>query len=97
MTAAEHLSKTLANSASCIVRHSCLALFPTMNQCYFVWLALVPLVLYLTGAITMRNVFFGGWIAGMTQFLGLLYWIPQVLPHYRGLSAFGAWGLPVLQ
>ncbi len=64
-----------------------------MNQGYIAWVALVPLVLYLTQMTSAGRAFLGGWITGTVQFLGLLYWIPQVLSHYGGLPAFGAWGL----
>lgn len=69
------------------------ASFPTMNQGYLAWAALLPLVLYMIRVKTAGRAFLGGWVVGTVQFLGLLYWVPQVLSHYGGLPVYGAWGL----
>jgi len=67
--------------------------FPKANLGFIAWVALAPLIFYLTRVSRIRWAFLGGWLAGFIQFLGLLYWIPQVLSHYGGLPALGSWGL----
>ncbi len=70
--------------------------FPRIDQGYVAWFALVPLLLYLIEARTVGKAFWGGFIAGVVEFLGVLYWIPPVLTRYGGLSLPTAWGMFLL-
>jgi apolipoprotein N-acyltransferase len=72
------------------------ASFPKLNQGLLSWAALVPLLFYLVQTQTTSSAFLGGLIAGVVQFLALLYWIPRVLILYGGTPAPVAWGLFVL-
>ena len=72
------------------------ASFPKLSQSYLAWVALVPLIFYVARVRRPRSAFLGGALAGMLQFLALLYWIPRVLTHYGGLPAPGAWSLFIL-
>jgi apolipoprotein N-acyltransferase len=67
--------------------------FPTVNQGYLAWIALVPLVAYVSFSAGVRQAFLGGFVTGAVEFFGLLIWIPKVLSQYGGISEFLSWVL----
>jgi len=71
----------------------CWLSFPRINQSYLAWLALVPLIFFIAQVKSPKRAFLGGFLTGLVQFFGLLYWIPRVLTIYGGIPAFAAWGL----
>jgi apolipoprotein N-acyltransferase len=72
------------------------ASFPSVNQGYLAWMALVPLLVFLRKTALTRDAFLGGTIAGFLEFAGLLYWIPGVITRYGGAPPFIAWPLYLL-
>ncbi len=61
--------------------------FPKFNFNFLIWIALIPLffILYQSG---QKKAFLAGWLAGLSFYGLLLYWIPYVPAHYGNLSPF---------
>jgi len=64
--------------------------FPTLGHPAVAWLALVPLLVAVTGATPWRALRLGA-VAGSVHFAGTLYWIPTVMIEYGGLPVPAAW------
>ena len=58
--------------------------FPKIDQSFFVWFALVPLLFALEGKTPYQS-FLIGWLCGFIFYLGLIYWIVVVTKTYGGL------------
>jgi len=61
------------------------ASFPPGNLGWMAWFALVPLLMSIEGA-SPYGAFKLGFIAGVTHYLSLIYWILLVLGHYGNLN-----------
>jgi apolipoprotein N-acyltransferase len=59
--------------------------FPKFSLSFFSWISLIPLFFILSKK-TPGLGFLAGWIAGVSYYAVLLYWIPDVPAHYGGLS-----------
>lgn len=68
-----------------------IASFPKTGLGWLAWLAFVPLIVFTYRASGVRTAFWGGFIAGFLELLGLLIWMPEVLTRYGELSTPLAW------
>lgn len=68
-----------------------IASFPKTGLDWLAWIAFVPLIVFTLRANRVRTAFWGGFIAGFVELLGLLVWMPEVLMRYGELSALLAW------
>lgn len=59
--------------------------FPKFNLAFFSWISLIPLFFVLSKKTPGKGFTFG-WIAGLSYYAVLLYWIPSVPSHYGSLS-----------
>jgi apolipoprotein N-acyltransferase len=59
--------------------------FPKFDLAFFSWISLIPLIFVLSKKSPGKG-FLLGWIAGLSYYAVLLYWIPAVPSHYGGLS-----------
>jgi len=59
--------------------------FPKFNLSFLIWIALIPLFFVIFQSKPKRA-FLAGWLAGVTFYGLLLYWIPYVPAHYGNLS-----------
>jgi len=71
------------------------ASFPPGNLSFLAWLALVPLLKGLDN-ISGSGSFKLGFIAGLTHYLTLMYWIVVVLGHYGNLHLLPSFGIFLL-
>jgi len=60
-------------------------IFPKFNLELLGWVALIPL-LYAIQEEGLKNVFWLGWLTGVTWFLGSLYWVTVTMVRYGGLN-----------
>jgi apolipoprotein N-acyltransferase len=68
-----------------------IASFPRAGQGYLAWVAFLPLAVFLSRTVRIKQAFAGGFISGFVQFFALMIWMPPVLMRYGGLSPFLAW------
>lgn len=68
-----------------------MASFPRAHQGYLAWIALIPLVIFISHSKSSLKAFCGGFAAAVIESVVLLSWIPQVLLHYGGLSGALSW------
>ncbi|MCU1383571.1 MAG: lnt [Acidobacteria bacterium] len=66
--------------------------FPKFGHPAVAWIALTPLLIALTGLMTMRRAFTLGLVTGVVYFTGTLYWITGVMARYGDM----AWWVAVL-
>ncbi|WP_305733505.1 apolipoprotein N-acyltransferase [Trichlorobacter ammonificans] len=66
--------------------------FPKVELSFLAWIALIPLLTALEGQ-TPRAAFRLGFIAGLTAYAGLLYWVIIVMTEYGHLPLFA--GIPL--
>ena len=70
------------------------AAFPKWNLGFLAWVALVPLLLVLGRAASLRAAFGLGYLCGMVFFAGTIYWVRLVMLEFGGLGQ--AAGNPIL-
>ena len=58
--------------------------FPKSDQSFFVWFALIPLLIAIEGKSGYKS-FLAGWFCGFIFYTGLMYWIVVVTTTYGGL------------
>jgi len=58
--------------------------FPTIDQSFFSWVALIPLLYAVEGKGVYRS-FLLGWLCGFAFYIGLIYWIVVVTTTYGKL------------
>jgi apolipoprotein N-acyltransferase len=71
----------------CLILSSAVLLilsFPKINQAYFTWIALVPILYALEGKSAYQT-FLAGLLCGCIFYTGLIYWIVVVTTTYGGL------------
>jgi apolipoprotein N-acyltransferase len=72
----------------CLILSSAVLLilsFPKINQAYFTWIALVPILYALEGKSAYQS-FIAGLLCGYIFYTGLIYWIVVVTTTYGGLN-----------
>ncbi len=72
----------------CLILSSAVLLilsFPKINQAYFTWIALVPILYALEGKSAYQS-FIAGLLCGCVFYTGLVYWIVVVTTTYGGLN-----------
>jgi len=67
------------------------ASFPRANQGCLAWVALIPLIVFISHSKTILRALGGGFVAAAIELFSLFIWIPGVLVRYGGLSAALAW------
>ena len=65
--------------------------FPRFGHPVLAWVSLVPLLMAVTRAQSVSTAFWLGLTTGVTHFALTVYWIPQVMTEYGGLSDITAW------
>ena len=69
------------------------AAFPDVDAGWLAWIALVPLLVALSG-VGPKRAFRLGFLAGLSHFLTLTYWLVHTMGTYGGLPVFVS--LPLL-
>ncbi len=87
-----HVSVMLA-AASGVLLVFC---FPRIGHPFVAWVAVVPLLLAVVRARSVRAAFGQGLLTGAVFFAGTVYWLPRVMTEYGGLSTVTAWGAHLL-
>lgn len=59
--------------------------FPKFGLGLIAWIACVPLFIALRDVASVRKAFFLGWVAGITAYIGIIYWITFVVVSYGHL------------
>ena len=72
------------------------AAFPKWNLGFLAWVALVPLLLVLERATSVRAAFGLGYLCGAVFFAGTIYWVRLVMLEYGGLGQAAAAGVLLL-
>jgi len=67
--------------------------FPNFGHPAFAWIALVPLLVSVSGIVVPAHGFGLGLIAGLLHFWGTVNWIALVMSDYGGLSSIAAWAV----
>jgi apolipoprotein N-acyltransferase len=62
------------------------AALPSLDLSALAWVGLVPLLL-VTRRSSVRSAFLTGWLAGITFFVAVTYWIVHTIGHYTALPA----------
>ena len=70
--------------------------FPHLGHPLVGWVALVPLLVAVARASTFTLALRHGFVTGVVQFAGVIYWIPLVMSQYGGLPTPLAWGVHFL-
>ena len=70
-------------------------IFPKFNLELLAWIALIPL-LYAIQEENLKNTFWLGWLAGVTYYLGSLYWITVTMVRYGGINLPSSIGILLL-
>ena len=65
--------------------------FPHFGHPILAWVSLVPLLMAVTRSQSVLAAFWLGLTMGVTHFALTVYWIPQVMTEYGGLSDVTAW------
>lgn len=61
--------------------------FPKFSFSFLIWIALIPFF-FIIYQSNQKKAFLAGWLAGLSFYGLLLYWIPYVPAHYGNLSPF---------
>jgi apolipoprotein N-acyltransferase len=67
--------------------------FPSLGHPIAAWVALVPLLVALSGTRSRRLAFQAGWLTGLVHFAGILPWLTQVMMEFGGFPRPLAIGL----
>ncbi len=62
--------------------------FPKFGLGFIAWIAFVPLFIALRDVDLLRRALFLGWIAGLTAYIGIIYWITYVVVNYGHLPLY---------
>ena len=65
--------------------------FPDHSLFFLSWVGLMPYLYFLTQKRSWKAIVAGNFVLGLAYFGGVLYWIPEVLIGYGGLS----WGVSI--
>lgn len=68
-----------------------MASFPRIDHGYLAWVALTPLIVFVSLTKTRMRAFGGGFVAAAIAFSALLTWVPKVLSHYGGMPVVLSW------
>ena len=69
---------------------------PGADLSFFAWIALAPLLVATYREQRVGRRFLLGWLAGITYWFGVCYWIQFVLEVHGGMGRWGGWGTFVL-
>ena len=72
------------------------AAFPRASQAWLGWVAWIPLVIFVARTRSRRMAFSGGWLTGVFGAFILLWWMPEVMANYGGMSPFLSWSVYAL-
>ena len=64
--------------------------FPKYGHPAFAWVALTPLLVSLTGRVSLMRAFWLGLLTGTIYLWGTLYWLSNVMTRYGGINIAGA-------
>ena len=93
LTSLNFCQKSLLSVASGILS---ILTFPKAELSLLAWFCLVPLMISLYRERSTWQAFFFGFLTGFVFFIGVCYWITDVLERYGGLGWTGAFALFLL-
>jgi apolipoprotein N-acyltransferase len=70
--------------------------FPNFDLWFLAWISLVPLLIVVARAASLRKALAAGWLWGAVFFYGTCWWLTYPMIHFAGISAWLAYPLLLL-